>query len=85
MTNQTTGTVTSVKKQWWLKINTKAVRTYWGDGATFPHIITVSYTAGGQEYTKRKWVKASLAPPCIGDTVRVIYDQDKPAKAKISL
>lgn len=43
MEQKTTGTVISVKKQWWLKVNTKPVRMHALDGATLPHIITVKY------------------------------------------
>ena len=43
MDQKTVGTVVSVKKQWWLKVNTKPVRMHALDGATFPHIIKVSY------------------------------------------
>jgi len=53
---ETKGTVVSVAKQWWLKINTKPVRLHPLDGAIFPHIIKVSYTVDGVEYTKRKWI-----------------------------
>ena len=82
---QLCGTVTAVKKQWWLKINTKAFRTNTWDGTIFPHVITVRYTLGGIEYSVRKWVKASLTPPCVGDTVRVLADESKPAKGKVEL
>ena len=39
MTQETVGTVVTVAKQWWLKVNTKAVGVHPLDGATFPHII----------------------------------------------
>ena len=42
MDQKTAGTVVSVKKQWWLKVNTKPIRMNTLDGATFPHIIKVS-------------------------------------------
>ena len=57
MTLETVGTVVTVAKQWWLKVNTKAVRVHSLDGATFPHIIKVRYTVGGKDYFKRKWIK----------------------------
>ena len=85
MKNEAEGIVTSVKKQWWLKINTKPVRLHSSDGAIFPHIITVSYTLDGREYTARKWIKASLTPPQTGDKVTVVFDTGKPQKAKVSL
>ncbi len=83
MDQQTTGTVIAVAKQWWLKVNTKAVRMHPLDGATFPHIIKVKYTVNGTEYTKRKWLHAGWPVPEVGATVQVVYSSGKPAKAKI--
>ena len=56
MENKTIGTIISVKKQWWLKVNTKPVRMHALDGATFPHIVTVKYTVDGNEIVKKKWL-----------------------------
>lgn len=83
MEQKTTGAVISVKKQWWLKVNTKPVRMHALDGAIFPHIITVQYSVNGQEYTKRKWIKASDTPPALESEVTVIYDKNKPSKSKV--
>ena len=83
MDKQTDGIVISVKKQWWLKVNTKMVRSGPLDGATFPHIIKVSYWVEGTEYFKRKWIGAGKAVPVVGSTVTVIYDSEKPNKAKV--
>ena len=58
MEKETTGTVISVATQWWLKINTKPVRLHALDGAIFPYIIKVRYTADGKDYFKRKWIRA---------------------------
>ena len=77
------GTVVAAKKQWWLKVNTKAVRLGPLDGATFPHIIKVSYWVEGIEYFKRKWIGAGKTVPMIGSTMTVIYCSEKPNKAKI--
>ena len=41
MQKETTGTVISVPKQWWLKVNRKPVRNHAMDGAAFTHIIKV--------------------------------------------
>lgn len=38
MYKEAAGTVISVKKQWWLKVNAKRVRLHAMDGAMFPHI-----------------------------------------------
>ena len=79
----TIGTVVSIKKQWWLKVNTKPVRMHALDGATFPHIITVKYFVDGDEYTKRKWINACEAPPALNTEVTVMYSENKPSKSKV--
>ena len=48
---ETMGTVVSVAKQWWLKVNTKPIRLHGLDGAVFPHVIKVKYTVDGIGYT----------------------------------
>ena len=64
-------------------MNTKAVRLGPLDGATFPHIIKVSYWVEGIEYFKRKWIGAGKPVPLVGSTVTVIYSAGKPQKAKV--
>ncbi|MBE6975241.1 MAG: sugar ABC transporter permease [Ruminococcaceae bacterium] len=83
MDKETIGTVRSVAKQWWLKVNTKPVRMGALDGATFPHIITVQYVVGENTYTNRKWIGAGKPVPAVGSNVTVLYCSDKPSKAKI--
>ena len=83
MNKETTGTVVSVATQWWLKINTKAVRMGPMDGAVFPHIIRVKYTVDGKDYFKRKWIGAGERAPDVGSRRTVIYCAEKPQKAKI--
>ena len=83
MDQQTMGTVIKVTKQWWLKINTKPVRTGPLDGAIFPHVIKVQYTVDGKTYTKRKWIGANSQPPVEGSSVTVLYYGNNPKKAKI--
>ena len=83
MTLKTVGTVVTVAKQWWLKVNTKAVRVHPLDGATFPHIIKVRYTVGGKDYFKRKWIGPGKPVPAVGSTVTVLYSPEKPSKAKV--
>ncbi|MBO4652452.1 MAG: sugar ABC transporter permease [Lachnospiraceae bacterium] len=68
MDNQTKGTVVSVRKQWWLKVNTKMVRRGPMDGV---------------EYTKRAWIRAGRPVPEVGSTVSVAYCSEKPSKAKL--
>ena len=83
MDKETMGTVISVKKQWWLKINTKSVRMHALDGAIFPHIIKVQYTVDGKTYIKRKWIGANCQPPVAGSSVTVLYYGNNPNKANI--
>ena len=83
MDKETKGKVIAVQKQWWLKINTKPVRTHALDGAIFPHIIKVQYTVDGKTYTKRKWIGANSRPPMVGNSVAVRYCENDPKKAKI--
>ena len=83
MEQHTLGKVIAVKKQWWLKINTKPIRKGTLDGATFPHIIKVKYAVDGKEYTKRKWISAGTPTPKVGDSVTVVYPSKKPTKARI--
>ena len=83
MDKETIGTVISVKKQWWLKVNAKRVRLHAMDGAMFPHIVKVEYTVDGQTYTKRKWIGAGYPPPSVGSSVTVLYDGNKPSRAKV--
>ena len=79
----TIGTVISASRQWWLKVNTKPVRMGTMDGATFPYIIKIQYTVDGTDYIKRQWINAGNQVPAVGSSVRLIYDANKPSKAKI--
>ena len=79
------GTVISVSKQWWFKVNTKPIRNGTLDGAIFPHIIKVSYTVNEKTYIKRKWISAGVNVPQVGSDVKVLYCAQKPQKAKIKL
>ncbi len=83
MERETTGTIISVAKQWWLKVNTKAVRLGALDGAIFPDILKVRYTAEGQEYFCRKWIGPTDRVPLEGTQVRVFYREGKPSKARV--
>ncbi len=83
MNQETTGTVISVAKQWWLKINQKPIRMGAGEGAAFPHVIKVQYMVGEKNYVKRKWIGAGQPVPALGSNLTVQYCIDKPRKAKI--
>ena len=83
MDKETIGTVRSVARQWWLKVNIKPIRMGALDGAAFPHIIKVQYVVDGITYTKRKWIGAGKAVPAVGSKLTVFYCSNKPCKAKI--
>lgn len=83
MEKEISGTVISVAKQWWLKVNTKPVRLHPLDGATFPHIIKAKYVVDGKEYVCRKWINAGCPAPHEGAAITIIYRADKPSKARI--
>ena len=83
MEREVSGTVISVSKQWWLKVNRKPIRTGPLDGAELPHVIKVKYEVDGTEYTRRKWIHAGKVVPSKGSTVKVFYRLDKPSKARL--
>lgn len=85
MEKQTTGTVVSVKKQWWLKINTKAFRKGTQDGAIYPYVIKVRYTVNGVELIRKKWIGARTPCPEINSEVTVIYQEDRPTKFRLDV
>lgn len=82
---QTKGEIISAKKQWWLKIRTKAVRLGPADGAIFPYVVKIKYCAEGKEYLRKKWIKASQKPPLVGDVVVIVYQKQNPKKFKVIL
>lgn len=79
------GTVKTVKKLWWIKVNTKPVRRHYADGAVFPHSITAEYRIGQNIYTRKKLLWIDKAVPAVGDSVEIAYDPQKPQKGKILL
>ena len=83
MDKQTTGTVIAATKQRWMKVNREPMRMHALDGAEFPYIIKIEYTVDGKAYIKRKWINAGAPVPKVGSSVRVMYNSDKPSKAKM--
>ena len=63
--------------------NAKHELTFTLDGAEFPYIIKIEYTVDGKAYTKRKWINAGDPVPKVGSNVQVMYNSDKPSKARI--
>ena len=80
---ETIGTVISASRQWWLKVNTKPVRMGTLDGAVFPYIIKIQYTVDGTDYIKRQWIGAGGPVPAVGSSVKLVFDKEKPSKAKM--
>ena len=81
--NVVKGTIKKVRKCWWIKVNQKPTRTHALDGATFPHIMTFTYTLNGVEYTKRKYIGLRADAIGIFGNVVVYYDKEKPSKCAI--
>ncbi|MBD5129661.1 MAG: sugar ABC transporter permease [Ruminococcaceae bacterium] len=82
-TGRTTGTVTEVKKIWWIKVKLKAVRLHSEDGVAFPHNIKVKYTVDGREYYKKVYIPWRILPPPKGAEVTVSYDENRPQRSMV--
>ena len=80
---RTTGTIISAKKQWWLKINKKPIRSGALDGAAFPYIVEIRYEVDGKEYIKRKWIGTEYPVPVEGSTVQLAFEENQPEKIKV--
>lgn len=83
--NVVKGTIKKVTKCWWIKVNKKPTRTHALDGATFPHIMTFTYTVNSVEYTKRKYIGLRADAIGIFGNVDVYYDKEKPSRCVIKL
>ena len=77
---QTEGTVTKVTTCYWLKVNTKAIRTSIGDGAKYPHVIHFTYQVHGQTYSGKRYVNWNLRYPVQGEKLTVHYETAAPEK-----
>ena len=85
MEKETRGTVASVSKQWWLKVNRKPVRLHALNGAEFPHIVKIRYTVDGASYTCWKWLGAGAPSPHVGDAATVRYREGRPSRGRAVL
>ena len=74
------GTITAVSRCWWLKINTKPVRRFSGDGAVYPSIITFSYQVDSIPYEGKLYIPYRFRVPQAGETIDVYYDPANPTK-----
>lgn len=79
----TEGVVTEVKTCWWIKINTKPIRSHALDGAVFPHVIRFEYSAAGERYNSKAFVSYLLRCPQKGERVIVCYDRQNPRKCAV--
>ena len=80
---KTEGTVTKITTVTAIKINKKPVRKNALDGAVFPHIIEVSYTAKGKEYRGKRFLDYTKHCPSKGSKIEVFYDSSNPDKFAI--
>jgi len=72
------GKIVKVDRCWWLKVNTKPVRTNSYDGALFPHMAEFTYEVEGVEYRGKCYVSYTKPRPGIGQRVTVYYDPQNP-------
>lgn len=79
------GTVTDVKTWYFLKVNTKPMRTGPLDGATFPHRIIFEYEVQGKTYSGSRVVSPEVAVPSVGEKITVFYDEDSPQRYALQI
>ena len=72
------GTITAVSRCWWIKVNTKPVRRFSGDGAVYPSIITFSYQVDNIPYVGKLYIPYHYRVPQTGETIDVYYDPANP-------
>lgn len=78
------GTVTDLKKCWWLKINTKPVRSHSLDGAVFPYTVHFKYNVNGTEYKGKKFIGLNTRGLNAGGKLTVYYDGSHPSKHAVT-
>ena len=77
--------VSEQKTLWFIKINTKAVRSGPMDGATFPGLIYFTYTVEGVDYKGCRLVSPNDRCPIKGERIRVYYSPDEPTKYAVKI
>lgn len=80
MNNSVDGEIIKTHKLWWIKINSKPIRTSPLDGATFPYKIKVRYSVDNIVYEKSKFVYWKNEEINVGDKLIVIYNRKNPSK-----
>lgn len=79
------GTVTDIRKCWWIKINTKPVRSHALDGAIFPHIVAYTYDVSRKSYCGKQMISAYARCPQLGEAIQVFYNPSQPQRSTIRL
>lgn len=79
----TQGKVIKAEAMWYIKINTKPVRSGPFDGALFPHRIIFTYEVDGQKYAGRKLLPYYEKAPHEGEDIKVFYDPQDPRKCAV--
>ena len=74
------GCVTKVTVCYWLKINTKPIRSSAWDGSIYPHMVHFQYTVNGQSYSGKRYWPWRLSPPAVGDVIPDFYDPENAEK-----
>lgn len=78
--NCTEGTITEMEKCWWIKINTKPIRSHSLDGALFPYTVHFKYNVDGTEYKGKKFIGLNTRGLNAGNKITVYYDGLRPSK-----
>jgi hypothetical protein len=81
---QTTGRVLTVRRLWWIKINTRPLRRHALEGAAFPHAVRIAYRTEGTVYRRWKYVGWRSVCPAPGETIPVWYDMARPRRCRIA-
>ena len=79
------GRVTHVHTCWYIKVNTKPLRSHALDGARFPHIIRFEYEVAGKRYVGRRFVDYNLRCPTEGAGITVHYDPQNPGRYAVEM
>ena len=82
--NTAEGVITDMKKCWWLKINTKPVRSHSLDGAVFPCTLHFRYSVNGTEYNGKKFIGLNTRGLNEGGKITVYYDGDNTRRCALS-
>ena len=79
---ETLGTITSIKKLYFIKINKKFFRTSIYKDSFFPLLITIKYKIDNKEYKKKKIIFKDVK--LAKDTkISIIYKKNNPKKIQL--